>query len=229
MYLSFLPSLLLSVSAVLLSGNKFDPEIGVTNGQYAGILVGVAGGIWSLLVYPGYLYLQAKAARGETPDPGECFKKGLSRLFPLLGMSLLGGVLVVLGFIAFIIPGVMLVRGFFLAPYYVMDQDLGPVDALKKSYQDSKPVSAWIWGIVGVEIVIGSLGYVFGFVPSIGYLLSLAIGYIYAFGPALRYVEVAGPLNSPVQEVAAAQATIPRPRKNGTRKKSAARRRKRSS
>jgi hypothetical protein len=43
------------------------------------------------------------------------------------------------------------------------------------------------------------IGYFFGKLPVVGYILSLAAGYIFLFGPALRYGEITESLKHPLQ------------------------------
>jgi uncharacterized membrane protein len=92
---------------------------------------------------------------------------------------------------ALVIPGLILLRGLYLSQYYIIDQDLAPVEALKKSFEQSKPHAGYIWGTIGVGAVFGILTVGIGQIAVVGTILSLAVGLIYLFGPALRYGEIA--------------------------------------
>ncbi len=50
-----------------------------------------------------------------------------------LAAKLLSGVVVVLGLILLIVPGIMLALMFIFTPYIVIDKNLGPVEAMKES------------------------------------------------------------------------------------------------
>ncbi len=192
LYLSFLPGLLMLVSLVLLGGidASTDPITTLEPRQTVGAIIFVVALLWSIVAMPAFVYLQLKAVNGDMPSITECYRKSFGYLLPLIGMYIVGTFLIVLGLIAFIVPGLLLIRGFLLAPYYVVDKKLGPVAALKQSYHDSRDISVYIWGVIGVTAIFGLLGSIAGIVPVIGTFLSLAAGYIYIFGEPLRYVEV---------------------------------------
>jgi hypothetical protein len=73
------------------------------------------------------------AARGLTPEFSDLFK-GASRFLPMLGTMFLVMLGVWAGMLLLIVPGVLLGLGWCLAQYYVVDQELGPIDALKASW-----------------------------------------------------------------------------------------------
>jgi hypothetical protein len=188
-YLSFAPALLVSVGVVLL-GDLSETEPTLNTAETAGTLILISAVIWSLLVFPGFTYLQTQAARGRQLGVWESFKKGLPHLGSLIGAGLLSVFIVAVGLILLIIPGLIAIRGLFLVPYYIVDQDMGPVEAIKKSFKESEPVSAWIWGTIGVVFAFGFMGTVLGYIPILGYFLSILVSYPYIFAPALRYAEI---------------------------------------
>jgi len=191
-YLSFLPGLIAVVGLVLAS-SEVQPQqtvIHVDGRMAIGLILALTGALWSAVTHPGFLILQIRATRGEHPEAMDCFRQGLRRLLPYIGMSILAGALTIMALIALIVPGLILIRGFYLAQYYIVDEEIGMVDALKKSFNDSKPNAGWIWGTIGVTVVFGALGSILGKLPVAGYLLSLLTGYVYVFAPAIRYAEV---------------------------------------
>lgn len=194
LYLSFLPSLLAVVGLTLLRDVNGHTITSITNlvpRQEIGILLVFLATIWALFSTPAFVYLQVKAVQGEEPSIMECYRRGIRYLLPLIGLYILVVILLVMGFIAFIIPAFFLIRGLLLTPYYIIDQNLGPVQAIKQSYRDSRSVSLYIWGIIGVSAVFSLLGSIVGIIPIVGSILSLAIGYIYIFSQPMRYLEVA--------------------------------------
>ncbi len=191
-YLSFLPGLVAVVGMVLASDITEGRQTAASlDGRAAlGLVLVVVGSLWSLVTYPGLLLLQTKAVAGEHPTATDCFKQGLPRLLPFIFMSIMAVSLMILGLLALIIPGLILVRGFCLAPYYVIDQKLSPVEALRKSYADSKPNAGYIWGVIGVGLLFGIVSSALGYIPVIGYVVGMVVGLVYLFAPAFRYGEI---------------------------------------
>lgn len=86
---------------------------------------------------PGLVRIWLAAARGQSPSFGLLFS-GFDRFLPMLGLTLLTGVAYSLGFLLLIVPGVILMLGFFAAEYYVVEAKMGPIDALKASWETTK-------------------------------------------------------------------------------------------
>jgi hypothetical protein len=85
----------------------------------------------------GLFRLSLQAARGEEPKFAVIFS-GADRLLPTLGLNLVMGLGIFVGFVLFIVPGVILSLGWSLAPYYVVDANLGPIEALGASWEATK-------------------------------------------------------------------------------------------
>ena len=56
---------------------------------------------------------------------------GAGRFLPLLGVLFLTLLAVMLGYALLIVPGIILALGLSFAQFYVVDQKMGPIDALK--------------------------------------------------------------------------------------------------
>jgi uncharacterized membrane protein len=76
-------------------------------------------------------------ARGETPAFGTLFS-GADRLGPMLLSTILVGMVVGLGFVLLIVPGIVLALGLSLSQFYVVDADMGPMRAMKASWAATK-------------------------------------------------------------------------------------------
>lgn len=198
-YLSFLPELLATVGIVMLGENLFSVTGEFTLPDNAGpalTLIGISL-VWAILAYPGLTYMQLKAIEGKQVDAWESFKAGLQHVGPMIGMFIVGTILIILGLFALIIPGLILLRGFFLAPYYIVDKKVDLLEALSNSYRDSKPVTAWVWGVIGVSFVLSLASGLLSEIAVVGHVLATAIIYPYIFAPALRYGEIVRKLKIP--------------------------------
>ena len=87
-----------------------------------------------------------------------------------LGAKLLASIIIVIGFILLIIPGIILALMFFAVQYLVMDKKLGPVDALKESSRITKghkgQLLLLMLAIIGLNI-LGALALLIGLFVSV--------------------------------------------------------------
>lgn len=104
----------------------------------------------------------------------------------LLGLYILTGLYVLVGFILLIIPGLIMLRRYFLAPFVMIDKNCGITEAMERSAAMTKPYSGSVWGIIGVMFLIG----IISIVPYIGGLASLILGMLFVCAPALRYQQL---------------------------------------
>lgn len=105
----------------------------------------------------------------------------------MLGLYILVGLFIFVGLILLIIPGLIMIRRYFLAPYVMLDKRPKSImEAMEISARMSKPYSGSIWGIIGVMFLIGLIS----IIPVIGWLASFFLGVAYSVAPALRYQEL---------------------------------------
>jgi lipoprotein-releasing system permease protein len=90
------------------------------------------------------------AAKGDKVRVGQALR-ALDRMVPYVAMSLLRWLLVGLGTLLCFIPGSIAVVATSLADYYVVEGRMGPVQALKASWEATigGRVTLWIWLSVG--------------------------------------------------------------------------------
>jgi hypothetical protein len=99
------------------------------------------------------------AARGEKVEFGTLFS-GASRFLPLFATFFLTMIVVYLGFALLIVPGVILGLGLFLSTLYVIDQNMGPIDAMKASWAATQGQKGhiFLFGLVALAMYFG--GYI---------------------------------------------------------------------
>ena len=98
-----------------------------------------------------------------------------------LGAHILTGIVVGLGFLAFVVPGVILALGLAFVPYMVVERGLGPIDAMKESWRVTKgykgQVGLLVLALVGI-IILGLLALGVGvFVAAPIAMLAMAHAY----------------------------------------------------
>ncbi|WP_299422254.1 hypothetical protein [Sphingomonas bacterium] len=86
-------------------------------------LSALANMVLNLIVQGGLVRATMTAAEGDRATLGECLGTGLRRALPLLGVAILGGLGISLGFLLLIVPGVIL---------YLMWSVVGPVVVVER-------------------------------------------------------------------------------------------------
>lgn len=144
------------------------------------------------LFAPAIIVTQLKSVRGEKIDLSQALKEGLKYFWKLLGLLICMGLLILGGLILLIVPGLIMIRRYYLAPYYLIDQDLSITEAMRQSAADSKPVSGAVWGVIGVSVLFGLLSLV---------LVGIVLSVMYYCASTLRYQQIAKnkkqPLSTP--------------------------------
>lgn len=175
-----LPSLYMVVAAVVLAAiNNDRPPLVAT------IILYTIGGLLGLLLLPANPYLQLYAAKGETCNFIPTVKKSLQFFWRILGLYIVVGLVILGGFLLFIVPGVIMVRRYYLSPYFLIDRNLSIGQAMRQSAEATGDHTGAIWGIIGVQILLEFAS----LIPLIGSLVALALEVLYACAPALRYLQ----------------------------------------
>lgn len=94
------------------------------------------GTLISIIVIPpltgGYYYMALKASLGEKPEIGD-LQKGFDYIVPLVVYSIASGIIISLGFLLLIVPGIYLAVGYVFAQLLIIDKDMDFWDAMETS------------------------------------------------------------------------------------------------
>ncbi len=146
----------------------------------------VIGSVLALLFYPLLTFAQLTAAKKGSVTLRQAAAGGLKHYWQLLGLLLIMIAVIGLGFVAFVIPGIIFLRCFILSPYYLLEDKHGILDAMRHSARDSKQYKWPIYSVIGVMLLF-SLFSSFGLIGQIaGTILSV----LYGLALALRFYEI---------------------------------------
>lgn len=186
LYVSILPLLVNALGSTLAGDFK---TFGART--TAGIALLVVSSLWTLVSIAASYYAQLHAVQHRPVGVVQAYRGSAKYLLRTIGLLLLYGLLMLVGFLLLIVPGLIVLRRYYLAAYYLNDQDLSIKEAMRRSAQDSKPVSGYIWGIIGVSLVLALAGSALNLIGGgIGIIAGIALGCLYIFAPALRYQEI---------------------------------------
>jgi len=163
--------------------------VGVLAGQIPGLMVQSSGTVPSLsmslllsvllsmlvsvLFYGAAIGRMHAVARQQAMSLGDALSFGARRMLPLLAFSLLYGVIIAVGLLLLIVPGVLFGVSLMFGAYVVLLDGKGPVASLAISHN-------LVWGSWWRTLVIVSVGSV---IMMAGYLLvGFAAGFAVAYG-----------------------------------------------
>jgi hypothetical protein len=141
--------------------------------------------VFNAYFQPGLMRIWVGAARGQTPSFGALFT-GHDRFLPMLALTFLSSLLVGFGFVLLIVPGVILSLGLLLAPYYVVDAQMGPIAAMKASWGATRGQKGDVFVLVLAGVGLALLGIVMCFFGI------LATFPIYSVAVAAAYTRMSG-------------------------------------
>jgi len=159
---------------------------------YTSLFVGglIVGYVLQAFFQAGFTKMYLAAARGGTPEFAHVFSGG-PRFLAMLGAMVLQIILVTLGMMLLVVPGVILALGTMLYPYYVVDRGMGPVEALKASWEATMGHKGklFVLGLYWFGIsLLGMLACCIGILPALAVItLSAAIVYCRLTGTESGY------------------------------------------
>ncbi len=124
-----------------------------------GIIVGIAYSIFlSGPVGYGQSFAYLKASRGENVEVQDVFS-AFKNYWNAVGASILTGIIIIVGFIFVIVPGIFLACKLAFVPYLVVDKKLGVIEAISASWNMTKGHGweVFLIGLLGIPIGIAGL------------------------------------------------------------------------
>jgi Protein of unknown function (DUF975) len=199
-----LVTLIMLLAAAIFQGPQSAFSFYHSYGAYVAMMIltllGIAVSMFITIatVKIGLRYCDSQKA--DYPDLVE----GYSKFWDILLGSILYGLLVFAGFILLIIPGIYWAVRYHFFPYLIVDRDMGPVEAIKKSGQMTRGV--W-WNLFLFWLAVFGINLVGAILCGVGLLFTVpwtfvAIAYVYrtllAETPAAQVTEApAVPPESP--------------------------------
>jgi hypothetical protein len=131
---------------------------------------------------------QLEAAEGKKLDLIKLFQTIKPKLWKMFQLYLVMALYISVGLLLFIIPGLIMIRRYFLAPYIMLENGGTIKESMEQSEHMTRGHSSAIWNIIGVMLVLGLINAF----PYTGWMFAFAAGMFYSAAPALRYQELKG-------------------------------------
>lgn len=114
------------------------------------------------------------AAHGARATVGECLGVAGRHLFPLLGLAILSGLAIGLGFLLLIVPGVILMLMWYVAAPALVIEGTGVTGALERSADLTREAR---WNVLLLVIIVAAIGFAISMVfGMISLVLAAATG-----------------------------------------------------
>ena len=126
------------------------------------IVFSFIGFFYSLLVVSpigyGMQFAYLKAARGDNVEIQDMFA-AFKNYWNAVGASILVGIIVVIGFIFLIVPGIIFACKLVFVPYLVVDKKMSVIEAIKESWHmtNGHAGTVFLIGLLAIPIVIAGL------------------------------------------------------------------------
>jgi hypothetical protein len=129
-----------------------------------------------------HVYLQS--VKGEKTDVASALRFGfnLKLVVKLLLAQIVVALLLFVSLLLLLIPFFFVLPRLLLVSYYLIDKDLGPIEAVKESWNASKGHSMKLWSIVGAAIAMALL-----MLTVIGIPFALYFLFMYSAATAVTY------------------------------------------
>jgi len=112
------------------------------------------------------------AEGGEKIDIKKAFLVAYQKFWLILATSIIAGVLMLIGFILFVIPGLILAVYFQFIMYVVIFENKWGVDAIKRSYEI---VKGNFWWVVLIILLVALASGLIGSIPFVGGIITFIL------------------------------------------------------
>lgn len=149
-------SMLISAPSTIMSG------IGQETGGPAGAELGILSTAYTLLLMNpigyGVSFVFLKAARDDPLDLKDVFE-AFKNYWNVVLASFLVGIIVVIGFILLIVPGIIIACRLVFTPYLVVDRKMPAIEAIKESWRltNGHAWKVFLIGLLSIPIAIAGL------------------------------------------------------------------------
>jgi hypothetical protein len=113
--------------------------------------------VLSILSQAVIVHAAFQAMRARPISLGESVGVGLARFLPIIGLAFISGLLIGLGIIALIVPGLILVTMWFVGTPACVVERLGPWTGLKRSAQLTKGHRWKVFGLLALLFIISAV------------------------------------------------------------------------
>lgn len=155
---------------------------GIRTDSNKNVVFGLLTYLLSILFFSAQAVALVKSVDGQKISLGAALSKGAGFYFKIFIAQILSIIMVAVGLLLLIVPGILLIPRIYLTEYFIVDKDMGPVEAIKASMAITKGNTGKVWNIIGVGILFAIL-----FITIIGIPFSIYLLFMYGAAEAILY------------------------------------------
>jgi uncharacterized membrane protein len=138
--------------------------------------------IINYLVTSTIIFTMIKSVRNKTVSVSEAYSNVFSNTANIVFVSILYLIISMLSVALFVIPAFFIIPRVYLSIYFVIDKEMGPIEAVKSSWEATRGHVGKIYGILGVNILI-----ILPIITLIGIIATVYFGFMYFAASAVLY------------------------------------------
>jgi hypothetical protein len=179
--------LLFTVVALVISiPSLFGGDSESILGGIRSFVVAIVGMILNFVGQAVILYGAFQAMRGRAVYVGDAIRRGLSRFWSILGLSILVGLGIAIGLILLIIPGIMLAVRWSVALPACVVENKGPFESMRRSADLTRGHRWKIFGIfvlllIGVIVAGIIVAAIVGVIVAVGGIVGIVLAAVIGF------------------------------------------------
>lgn len=141
--------------------------------------------LFFIRLLPMAIALELSGAKGQKLSFRESYEATKGKTLRMFILLFYVGVITLLGMILLIIPGVLIATWYAMAPYAMIEENLGIKDSLNRSKDLAKGRFFDIAGVVFFTSAVSILG----LIPAVGFVPVIVLTIMYLAAPAIRYLQ----------------------------------------
>ena len=166
-------------AVITIISSSIQHTLGVDKQTLMHFILTLVSWVISSIISMGFVNITLKFVDGKKPEYKDLYY--ITKLFNFMLASLIRGLIVVVGFILLIIPGIIFSIKLQFTEYLIVDKKMDAVDAIKASWEMTKGVkwNLFLLGLLlGLINILGFLCLVIGLIITVP-LAMIAEAYVY--------------------------------------------------
>lgn len=176
-----------SVLLTAIAGTTLLASAGPQRGALLGLALLVLVVVWLLILSVAFTHYALATSRHQLVSLGQTLRVGYKKAAGFLGLTVLISLIVLVGLVLLVVPGLIFMYWYLLAPFVYIDQEVSIREAMSISRKLARGQSAELFGLIAATSIFA----IPGMVPIIGVLYQVFYNAAASVAFAYRYESAA--------------------------------------